>query len=493
MTDCTALPPETATPSRRFRFLRMPLRDLSVARIFRGGRVNDAGRLPRYTFLFLLGASLVWAPITGYLKTAPLRYTSSMSLILPGSGASASVNLDRIGQASSFANSPFASSSVSPTETYKRLLAADRIRDAAAATLDMVRADFGEPRVTLVDQTGLIHVEMTGNSPADAQARGDALLVAFYSEVDALRSDELTVREDGGRGALEEYRRSVAATRSEISRLQRETGLINAGQYEELVRETDVLRGTIAQLSSELTERIEATEALRVTLAVSPEAASATLKLHADSEFNQIIEEMSRHAASVAEAEGRYGPNHPSLKAARESLDATRLRALDTAVRITGMSATEVARLDLSPVGGRAELLARLVEYDSERAGQAAELAALEQQLAGLEARVLDLIEPAARLEDLQRDFSVAEAVFASTTARSQTSKVDLFASYPLVQVLENPSLPEAPSSPKRKLAIAAGVAATLFLLMGLTLGWIRRRLIDRLLAAGKGDPGVTA
>lgn len=487
MTDCTTALPDAslAKPARNFWIFRMPLRDLSAARIFKGGRLDDAGRLPRYLFMFLFGASVIWAPIVGYLSTAPLRFTSTMSLILPGSGASASVNLDRIGQASSFANSPFASSSVSPTETYKRLLAADRILQAAAGTLGMERTDFGDPRVTLVDQTGLIHVEITGNSPEESQARGNALLAAFFSEIDALRSDEVSVREDGGRGALEEYRSSVAATRAEISRLQRETGLINASQYEDLVRETDALRATIAQLSSELTERTQATDALRVTLGIDPQSAAATLKLHADSEFNRIIDEMSQHGAAVAEAEGRYGPSHPILKAARESHDATRARAIDKAMDITGLAAPDVARLDMSPVGGRADLLARLVEYDSARAGQAAELAALRQQLAEADDRVLDLIEPAARLEDLQRDFSVAEAVFASTSARSQTSKVDLFASYPLVQVLENPSLPEDPSSPKRLLAIAAGAAATLFLLMGLILGWIRSRLIARLLTDG--------
>ncbi|MBD3624763.1 MAG: hypothetical protein HUJ24_05165, partial [Rhodobacteraceae bacterium] len=86
------------------------------------------------------------------------------------------------------------------------------------------------------------------------------------------------------------------------------------------------------------------------------------------------------------------------------------------------------------------------------------------------------------------RDCAVAGAVFASAMARSQTSQVELFASYPLVQVLENPSLPEQPSSPKRKLAVAAGLAATLFLLMGLTLGWIRQPVIDRLLAKDAGQ-----
>ena len=85
-------------------------------------------------------------------------------------------------------------------------------------------------------------------------------------------------------------------------------------------------------------------------------------------------------------------------------------------------------------------------------------------------------------MQDLERDFSVAEALFASAIARAQSSKSDVYASYPLVQVLENPSLPAKPSSPNRKLAIMAGIAATLMLLTSLAMGWIRIALISRLM-----------
>ena len=76
--------------------------------------------------------------------------------------------------------------------------------------------------------------------------------------------------------------------------------------------------------------------------------------------------------------------------------------------------------------------------------------------------------------------------MFATAIARTQSTKSDVYASYPLVQVLENPSLPDRPSSPNRKLAIAAGGAATIMMLLGLTLGWIRSALIGRLVGLRK-------
>ena len=90
---------------------------LSLRRILMGGRIGDGDRFPRYLAFALLGGAMIWAPITGYLSTAPLSFKSNTSLILPGSGASASLNLNGIGQASSYADSAFSNSSVSPTET----------------------------------------------------------------------------------------------------------------------------------------------------------------------------------------------------------------------------------------------------------------------------------------------------------------------------------------------------------------------------------------
>jgi uncharacterized protein involved in exopolysaccharide biosynthesis len=473
--------------------VRTPLRRLTFSRLLRGGRVADLGRAPRYAGLFLLGAAAIWAPIAGYLQTAPLRFTSDMSLILPGSGASASVNLTEIGQASSFASSPYASSSVSPTVTYKRLIGADRILDAAAERIDLPRQAFWSPRVELIDQTGLIRIQITGTSPEDAQARGDALLEAFFAEIDALRNDELQVREDSGVGAIEDYRASVAGTRSEIERLQRETGLISAAQYDTLVAETSALERALASRRTALQEQMAAVRALETSLEITPDLAAATLRLHTDAEFSALIEEMSVQAAMLAEAASRYGPNHPVVIDARASHAQVRDSARARAVVVTGLDREVVLPMDLSPIGGRAALLADLVEMDTQRQALAAEVAAMEARLAADRGQVQALLTPAARLEDLQRDFQVAEAVFASAMARAETNKSDLYASYPLVQVLENPSLPDAPSSPREKLAIAAGIAATMMLLMGLALGWLRRPLIDRLVARPTDLPETTA
>lgn len=455
---------------------------LSLRRILLGGRITDMGRFPRYLAFAILGGTLIWAPILGYLRTAPLSYRSHTSLILPGSGASASMNLNGIGQASSYANSAFSSNSVSPTETYKRLIGADRILEAAAKSLGISRQDLGKPRINLVDQTSLIHLEMTGRSPQEAQDRGNALLAAFFVELDALRTDEQNTREDSGLAAIEDYRQSVAATRTDIADLQRETGLVSGEQYDAMVDATSVLKGRVQDLAAKLSEKTRAVAALETSLGIPAGAAAATLKLFADAEFNALIAEAGLHAAALAEARASYGEKHPKVEVARSAHRAAQAAAFQRAQSVTGLTEDALKALDLAPAGARADLLAQLVRMDAERAGVTQEHAALASRLAKEQQTQKALAPAAARLQDLQRDFSVAEAVFASAIARSQSTKSDVYASYPLVQVLENPSRPDRPSSPNRKLALAAGGAATLMMLLGLFLGWMRSALIGRLL-----------
>lgn len=476
LADQTLTAESDAAPARR-RFRLWPRR-ISLRRLLMGGATLDLSRLPRYLWIFALGAAAIWAPITGYLKTAPLKYASHMSLILPGSGASASVNLAEIGQASSYSNSAFSSNSVSPTETYKRLLAADRVLRDAADRLGTDKAGFGEPRVRLVDQTAFIHVEMVGPSAEDARARNGALLAAFFDEIDRLRGDEQDSRQTGGLAAIEEYQGSVAATRDDIARLQAESGLHSSEQYRRQLDELDDLRAQHEILSAEHRNKLAAVEQLEAQLGTDAAQAAIILRLNGDADYLALLETMSEASTELASARARYGRQHPEVVKAATAYEAASSEAQVRAQALTGGT----GQLERAIDGGRATLLTELVRQEAERTGLAAQVAGLTAHIEAEAARLEALAPLAARLEDLQRDFSVAEAVFASAIARTQSSKTDIYASYPLVQVLEDPSLPDGPSSPKRKLAVVAGVAATVLLLFSLSLAWIRLALIRRLL-----------
>jgi uncharacterized protein involved in exopolysaccharide biosynthesis len=466
-----------------FRFLRRLL-----SRRKPGQRGYLLRRITRYSGVFLVWAALIWAPIIGYLSSTPPRYTSHMSLILPGAGVSASVNIENIGQASSYASSAFASNSISPTQTYKRLIRADRILDAAAFQLGVSRDALPRPKVDLVDQTGLINVEMTGGTPQEAQLFAEAVLSVFFDELEALRADDQMVREEGAVRAIEEYRDSVMTTRVAVTSLQNQTGFLSPDQFAAQVEENDNLKGKVTAMRARLDDKTAYVRALEATLGLTAEHAARALDLYADREYLALAEDAADKAAVRAEARSRFGTRHPQMVEATAAYEQAQGATLTKAVALTGLPVEVASRLNLSQLGDRTALLADLVRQEAERAGLAAQFKSMETRVLHEKKRLEAAASAAARLEDLQRDFQVAEAVFASAIARAQSAKVDVFASYPLVQVLENPSLPDAPSSPRKKIALLAGIAATLMVVMALGLGWVRRGIINWLIGLRKAD-----
>lgn len=474
-----------AQRSRGFaRLKRKPLRAIGLKRLFRGGRIDDAGRAPRYFLLFLLGVAAIWAPVAAYLSLAPKTYSAGATLILPGAGSNASVNLSDIGQASSSAASPFSSSAVSPTVTYKSLLGSDRVRAAAATILNVSFGEVPPPRVKLTDQTSLIRFDLKHGDPNRASVVANALLKAFLTELDQLRTDELERRENGFRSAIAAYKSSVEKTRAEITRVKTETGLLSVTQYERLVEDSDAMEIRVRDLDAAVAQKRRALEALTSSLSLTPETAAKFLRLSSDPEFRLLAAAMAEASAEAAAARATYGQKHPTRIAIEQRLSGARSKAHARASAVTGVAVEDVAaQVDFSGEGERGALMAEMVRIKSESDGLEAELSILSAELEASRTKVRGLVGPASRLDDLERDYQVAEAVLASALARTDTSKTDIFASYPLVQVLERPTTPSTPSSPHVMLAIAGGAAATMMLLVALILGWLRRPLIDRLIS----------
>lgn len=472
------LPPKAERKTRGPRVQDLTSRLTSLkARLYR-----NTQRHARYLGVLPVGFLAIWLPSLGYLSIAKPQYTSSFSLILPGAGSSTTVNLNNFGQASSYANSAFANGSISPTETYKRLIVADRILTRAAEAEAVTPQDFGRPKIKLVDQTNLIHVELSAGDPSAAQARARALLQTFFQEIDALRQDEIEQRQAGGKDAIADYVASVGATRRSISDLRGNGGLMSPEQFRDRVTAVEALADSLRRVRADQAAQLSKVTDLETALQISAEGAAATLKLFADEEFRGLLSDLSKCATAFNLARSRFGPRHPQRVSAKTALDTAQGAVLQRASHVTGFSPAQVLRLDRAPDGARAELLAQLVREHASLEALKKEQAALQAQH-NHEAQRLKALEPvASELEDRQRDFEVAEAVFASAIARSQSSKTDIYASYPLVQVLEDPSLPDRPTSPKSQLIIAAAIAASLMLIIAALLGCSRDRVIAKLL-----------
>lgn len=462
---------------------RTPVRNLSWARLLRGGRLSDGGRIGRYALIAGLGLAMAWGPAIGYVKFGPISYSSHFSLILPGAGASSSVNLAEIGQASSAASSAFSSSTISPTVTYKNLIMSANVIDVAASDLKISREELGVPTVRLVDETSFITVEVSGHTAQSARDRAKAVEDAFFSELSKLRDDEIRRRDGATVKTVKEYEESVKDVRARISLLQRQSGLNSADQFNQQVASVDTLKLKILEVEAALAKQALSVQSLAASLDISPSLAATAMKLHADPQFAALVDATSKAQAEYAQVGQQFGGKHPKVVEAKAKFVGVQNQMLARASKLSGMDGRKLAgKLDFSSTGQRAGLMAQLVTLTAEKQGLEGQLESMRTQLSSGQDTIERLVDVAAKLDGLNRDFKIAEAVFASALARISTSKADIFASYPMVQEIEAPMVPMKKSSPNKKVAIGAAAGSTLVLMVAVLLGWIRRPIIDKLL-----------
>jgi len=467
---------ESTAPPRRLK------RVLKAARF----GLPSVGRYRRYAVVLLPGLAAIWGLTLAYLLFAPVSYKSDFTLILPGSGAGSSINLETIGQAQNTSNSAFASPTLSPTENYKQLLTADITLDAAMKLAHLAAGRFPAPTVKLVEQTNLIEVSITGKSAKGAQANAEALRQAFLDRLDALRADEAAKRTQSDLVHLQELAAKERLTERKLIDFQARHGLATLEQFNARIAAVDQLRARERDLRLELRQHQGQTRQLASSLHASPRTANLAWRLRGDPVFQELVMQYAKANADAELKAGTLGARHAAMAQA----NAERAQLLNAVLR-RAQKLTDITRadllgvIDLTVADGRSALLQTMDMGDAQATGTADELSELHGDLDKAAASTPDLIEQAQQLADLQRDHRVAEAVFSSALARLDTNKLDPFASYPLVQTLAAPSLPPKKSSPSLLLGLAGGMAASLLLFISCGLLWLRQPILDKMLRKG--------
>lgn len=428
---------------------------------------------------YAVGVGLTWAAIWGlaaaYVLLTPQTWTSRWALILPGSGSQISVSLDSIGQSSSAPTPQFSGPSLSPKVIYKEIAQSEQVRQLAARLIDARLDEMPRPRIRLIEETSLLYLEARGRSPEQARRRAEALNSALGIQLDRLRRDELEKRAAAVRDNLKGYQEQVTAARARIIEAQRASGLMSVSQWNELSSSVVVARRRLTEVRAEV-ERLGREQALLTErLGVEPRLASLALRLAGDPAVARLAAEHAEAAARHAAELTRLGPGNPQLVIAAKRREATVTEIGIAAVAALGarVSTGEAEQLaGLLNGSHRADLFKSVVASEAVLAGRRREEAAIETEIDRLQAEVRDGSEAAARLEDLRKDQIVAEAVLTSAMARLDTSKSDIYGSYPLVQLLAAPDLPDVPTQPVVGMAVAGGLGASLIASLAWMLAW---------------------
>ena len=460
--------------------MKYPLTTLSKFDLFRSNVYRILKR--PYLVVAVCIYAMIILLVLLYLGKKPV-FVSNMELVLPGTGNSSSVSLNDIGEIVSKTNTPFSGGGFNPRINYKEMLSSRGILERAAKSVNMAVSDFGEAKVKLTEQTSILAISMKGLSKESAQAKAFALYHSLQQELDDLRSDEILRRDQSIKNVLGQYQDRMHATRSSIVDFQQRSMLVSKKQMEQLILTLSGVKEREIYTKAEVQNLNEYINQLSEELGVSPKLAGQAFALQSDVEFRAYLQELESSILKLTEFSSRWGINHPKVLAQQKRLEFTRT-SIDTRSReLFGTNTTGIfTSLNLELTPKRSQLFADLIEAFANQKGKASMLSDLERSSLHMEDQLKIYSRELMELERLEREFNMAEAIFTSAAARLEASRADIFASYPVIQLLTTPSYPTDQSSPRNIIAFIAAFCGFAFTTFGLFIIWQRARLIEILL-----------
>ncbi|MBD2310717.1 hypothetical protein H6G20_03365 [Desertifilum sp. FACHB-1129] len=439
-----------------------------------------------YIFLGLVTNAAVGGAAYYYLETTPPTYTSTWAVTLPSLGSSTNINLPGIGGAYSQVRSPYDGQAGDPRENYRFIASSDPVRNTAAESINLLPGEFGRPRIEVVGNTTLMTFEMNGDTPQEAYNKAIAHYRAFESRLDQLRIQEATERDASVAAALSNAQQKLEESQRRLSEYKAQTGLASDEQVTQLSVNIEGLRRQRAELIAQQQQTTARLRELSTELQLSASQANDAFVLKADQLFDQYRQNYSEATSTLNVLTARYGPNHPTVVRERRRQEAAQAAMFERSQELLGRPADQVtlAQLNLgsSTMGASARetLFQSLVQVQVDQQGLQAGAQELTEQILQLEQRLGTLAQYSTTLDALRRDLQISEAVFSSTLASLDAGRSNIFGSYPRIQLLTDPSLPDGQSSPNKKLVFLGAALCMLFINTGLFALWLRQRAVSR-------------
>ena len=435
-----------------------------------------------YILTLILVNAGIWSGAFMYLATAKSKYVSEWALNIPGSGSTSNINLPNIGQATSQNYSAYAGANYDPRENYKAIATSDQVLKSAARIVNMRPKKFGKPRVRTVDNTSLMKFEFQGSDPQTARRKSIALQNTFEAKLEQLRNEEIAQQKTRLENGMEASRLKLKTAQRRLSKFKADSGLNSDEQLKSLAINIEQLRRRRSELTAEQQQSIAQVSELSDNLSLSSNQASDAFVLQADQLFQNYLKTYSEANSELIKTSAKLTQAHPTIINLQTEQEAARNALLKSAQALLNrpISMPLVNRLNFSnnesSGSKRAILSEQLVTTNVAKQGIKAQVNALDRQIPLLDERLKRLSQQLSVMEDMKRDVQVAEAVFSSTIAKLDLAKTSVSSSYPQIQILSTPSLPEEASGPRKNLVLLGATLGSL-LFSSVIIGLWRSKL----------------
>ncbi|NEO99000.1 MAG: hypothetical protein F6K58_10035 [Symploca sp. SIO2E9] len=442
-------------------------------------------RWMRYLSLGIILNAAVWGVTLVHLEVSKPTYTSKWTYSLPGARSFTRVNIPNLGAASSEVGSPYSDRSQDPREKYKFIAGSKSVMETSATELDIDIAEFGKPKIQVVDNTTMMNFEISGTSPEEARNKAFAIRKAFENRLEQLRIQETQEENKPIEQAVDSARRNLEIAERRLAQHKAKTGLSSTQQVAQVSENLENLRREEIQLLAQKQETTASLQQLSSNLDTSAQQVSDAFILKSDQLFQQHLQDYSEATSQLEILRPTYGPNHPAVIRESAKQKGARAAILERSQSLLGRP-TDLAKIsDLAVDNGerngtaRESLFRQIVEVKAAREGLQASSQELAKQIAQLESRFKTMTQDALTLQTLERDVRIAETVFSTAFTQLDTAKLAKSGSYPKLELIAQPSLPSesAPVAQMRKMAFLGATAASVLISLGLFSLWLRPHL----------------
>lgn len=396
-------------------------------------------------------------------KEKPI-WTASGSLILSANNRNLNASLGKLGSVTD--GETYYSQQVDPltvliniitsTETMEQIRSVDPERDL----IPSIEAYKGYFTVKPQEGSTIMNVTVLGRQPNIAQKRADALFSVFQQRLNQLRQQDASQRSGFMQKELEESRKNLHDAQLALSQYKQSTGLINTEeQTKQMVITINNLTAAYSEALGRVTAQKTQLNSLQNRLQINPDQAVRSLQLNERQDYQLAQKKLTETELDLAKAIAQYQPDAPEVKLLQDERD-----RLQQQMREYIMSANaNVAGVNRAMGVNLGDLMKQMVLTESNAQSSENQADQLSKQINQLTQQVKELPIAQAKLQELQRQYDIAEGVHNGLIAKVQETKVNSFSNYPSVQVLDEPKVSDKPGGSKRIPIIMGTILASLF------------------------------
>lgn len=429
------------------------------------------------TLLLLIGIISI-ATVAIVVLKAP-TYKTSWVLLLPGTERSSTVNLDNIGEARTTSSNAYGNVSLSPKHTYREIALSSKVLNKAALEFGVEKGAFTKPNIKLIQQTPAIKFTLKGANSEKLETRSKIFHDVFLQVLDDLRENEIDRHDQGVRQQLTAAKSRLKEAQSRIIEFKSKGAVMTEEQLDIRTVNFESLRAQIVSAEQSFVKAESSRNKLSELLGITEVQAAEITKMSSHPQLVALLPALHETGAELNELKAIAGKGYPLRRAAQEKFN-QHLSALKEIVEsvpsLKKMELMAVAEL-LSPQ--HAPILTRFIEESLTVESHQAEIAMLKKHVIKADKSMRENSAEIADLDELQRDYQIAEAIFSSGLTRLDSSKFDVYATYPLVQLLTLPGGQIVRDQLGNKLILVASVLLNILVCVLIVLFDIRKQLLE--------------